>query len=634
MRRLWWVGLAAFAVAACSEGGGTQPDVGPIPDEGPVADEGPAPTDADVATPGDADQDVAEDAADTGDAPDVETPPPPSPWQRLQLGADGDLHRVRFLGEHGFRVVGDNGTILRRLGAGWVREWAPAGLGALRDAIQWGKGLSVVGDGGAWLHRAQTGAWEAWEPNLTTDLNGLATLDDALFAVGDAGTIMRLDDAGFSYELNEEGVDLLAAAGVGGDAFAVGTDGVVMRRVAGDSWFTDAAVPAESTLHAVFALDPANVWAVGAGGLVLHFTGGWEIETTNDDSARDLFAVSAGGGRVLAVGDAGAFLERKSSGKWGVAIDVKGPLLGGHSYQGVAVGGDLIVAGGVEGAMQVKQLPDGGFVDQGSGPASAILDIATRDGEAVAVGQDGLLVAVGPDGFGALDSGVTTPLFGAEIDSEGTRWAVGADGTLLRAKPGFATESLNAKTPVELRAITEIDPGWLLAVGEAGTALLIDGAGGSASAEQTGEVYDLLDVFADSQGATAVGRQGLVLRREGGDWSVVPTGVQVDLHAGARAGDLTVVAGAQGTVVSWSPGEAPKVTIAHPSAVYYGVSAAADGSAVLVGWSGAVHRFADQQITVMEPPTGAALFSVGRLDDALIMGGGNAELWTFSGDEP
>lgn len=68
-------------------------------------------------------------------------------------------------------------------------------------------------------------------------------------------------------------------------------------------------------LGGVFSVAPDDVWAVGAGGTVLHYDGCWHVEPS--PTSAGLRAVwAAPGGVVFAVGEARTIVRRSASGTW------------------------------------------------------------------------------------------------------------------------------------------------------------------------------------------------------------------------------------------------------------------------------------------------------------------------------
>ena len=618
--RAGWIPLLALGCGGTS----SSPATGPSDAAAEVAVEVAALPDVlDVAAP---DEEAPPDVSAEDVALDV-APPPPAGWQRVELGAAGDLHTVRFL-SGGFQAAGDGGTILRPIGDGWVREWTPIDAQSISDLAA----SDAVGLGGTWLTRGADGAWHA-VATTTVDLHGAATLGADTLAVGAGGVILRRTGPTLVPEASGVTSDLLAVTAIGDDlAVAVGQGGVALHRQGGATWQQVQAAPPDVTLRGVHALGPKDVWAVGSTGSVYRFTGEWQAEPTAD--TRDLFAID-GGTSLLAVGDAGAFLVRAADGGWGIAVDVQGPLYTARRYEGVAAGGDRIVAAGEGGALQVKHLPKGPSLDASSRPASAIRDLAVHGDEAVAVGDDGLAVRLGPSGYGAIDSGTTADLLGLDIAPIGTIWAVGVGGTLVRLQDGAPPVSIATGTSADLHAVRLLGDGSAIVVGAAGVVLHVSASGAKVESEPTPTGEDLLDVFSEGATLVAVGRGGTILRRESGTWTSMDAGVAADLHAGDSDGSNAVVVGDFGTIVRWSDGGVPTASAADPAAFYAAVDVDQDGAATVVGWAGAlVHLDASGATSPLEAPTSTPLYATARLAGRLLVGGANGELWTYLTEGP
>ena len=640
---------------------------------------------------------------DSTDVADGEEPPPSTGWTALSLGATGRLHKVRFLGEHGFRLVGEDGCILRELGTGWIRAWTPYDTPTIRDVTALGSALHSVGDAGTWLRRDSVGAWQPWPSAVTSDFRGLTVLEGALYAVGTNGTAVRRDGETFSYELNVPDYDLLGLASIGADLYAPATGGLVLRRIwkatdcvegdedlciacqddsdcsagmcrtmAGESsprctrpcgnegaaacpaemecfeateeaycrptpdfqWFHTAVAAPDINLRAAYALDPLNVWVVGDQQNIAHFNGQWTLESAPEEDSTALYAVAGGGGRLLSTGNKGTFLQRTAAGEWAPVHDVEGPLLVHYDYAGIAIGGDRIVAAGADGAMQIKQLPEGPFLDGYARPNATIRDIARSGDTTVAVGDDGLLVWMDALGFGALESGTQETLHAAHFDEEGRLWVVGTGGTVLhRNDDGIVL--IDSGTAATLYGLTTLPNGLILAVGQAGIALRFDPDTLTVAMEDTQQSWDLFDVFLDGGIPTSVGAHGTLLQRIGGSWEPIPSGTAADLHAGASNGTQALVVGTSGTILRWgSGGAAVASTVLDPTVIYYDVSVSDDGSAHLVGWAGALHHVDPSGlVSELESPTADALYTVNPTETGWLIGGGQAALWTYTPEE-
>ncbi|WP_404370639.1 hypothetical protein ACIHQR_10820 [Corallococcus coralloides] len=101
------------------------------------------------------------------------------------------------------------------------------------------------------------------------------------------------------------------------DGWAVGEDGFI-QHWDGARW-TRVASGTLTPLHDVHALSPTDVWAVGAGGTVLHSTTGGAFSPVSSGTTRDLNSVwAAGPGDIWAVGAGGTVRRDRGSGFQGV----------------------------------------------------------------------------------------------------------------------------------------------------------------------------------------------------------------------------------------------------------------------------------------------------------------------------
>ncbi len=686
--------LLLLASAACSSSEGTT-----AASDAPAAD-GAAPdssggTSSDV-LPGDLPGDSPGNADNGG-------PLAERVWQAIPLGASGDLLRVRHLGRLGFRVTGVGGTILRRQGLGWVREWAPADAPEVHDAAAFGEGAVAVGAEGTWLVRSEgTGAWQEQDPGVTVDLLGVEGLLHSAVGVGAKGMIVRWDGESFGQELSGITTSLRAVRKTSGDsAYAVGDVGMAVRRVASPApceapaeplcapcgedaecgergkcvalpgeteerctvlcgggrepcpkgfvcndpeegghcvprpshtWIAQQASPSDVSLRDLFVLDSSTMWAVGGRGTIMRYDGSqWKLELSNDAQKRALHGVHGGAGFLVAAGEDGLFLRRESTAKWSLVEDIRGPLLGAHSYFGVAQGATRVVAAGEDGALQVKELPDGPFVDEDSAPFGAVRDLAFSGERGAAVGDDGLLVLFGPDGYGAYESGTDEDLLAVCAADESIFFAAGRAGTLLAVVEGVGVDSVDTGVSDDLHGIVKLASGEVLAVGVGGTALRLDSNTGKVSVEPTPDARDLHDVFLDAAGVpTAVGQQGAFLLKHGDTWVPQAAGTSLDLLAGASGGGRNVVAGAHGVVLAWADGEEPAALREEPGTFYYAVEVDEAGYAAVAGWAGAFLRVgSDGGVAEVEGPTRDTLYALARRGGDLVAGGDSGGVWAF-----
>lgn len=180
-----------------------------------------------------------------------------------------DLNAVAILAD-GAIAVGQRGTVLRQVAAGWGPyarglEEDLLGLAAFSAASAW-----AVGTGGA-TYRLEDAGWRPVPSGVTATLRAVAggSVDDVV-AAGDGGTVLRFDggwnrvDIGFAGTLRA----VARAAGrtwVGGDGGAVYamTQAGAERRLIGTS----------CTIRGIFARGD-EVWLVGSDG---PFSGVWRL---------------------------------------------------------------------------------------------------------------------------------------------------------------------------------------------------------------------------------------------------------------------------------------------------------------------------------------------------------------------
>lgn len=162
--------------------------------------------------------------------------------------------------------------------------------------------------------------------NTVQNLNGLwvRSLSDVL-AVGDAGTILVSDQsagdgaASWSAVTSNTAEHLYAVTsvlrGADHDYYAVGANGTILRRVGGSGEFSAMTSPVGTALRAIFAIDSANVLAVGDGGRIVRFDGvSWD--TVSSGTAQDLYTIGASADTIFVGGTGGTLLVSVGGGTW------------------------------------------------------------------------------------------------------------------------------------------------------------------------------------------------------------------------------------------------------------------------------------------------------------------------------
>ncbi|MCS6915473.1 MAG: hypothetical protein RMK29_14635 [Myxococcales bacterium] len=409
-----------------------------------------------------------------------------------------------------FYVVGTTGRIYRVRGTIWQRE--AQDLTTVYLGGVWGQGAGAeqevyaVGAGGRVLHRRKGGTWVIEADGLTTQqLNAVTGAGGAVYAVGDGGTVLRGQGGTWTVERTPVSANLTAVWGAGDEVFALGQRGTVLRRSAGAWHVENIALTSEHlaaawgtvrggqvTLYAVgnlgtvlrrelatwtqlssritsrplssvWARSADEVYAVGAGGLILRRRGtsplgAWTTEgegvTHEDLSAVAGWAATREGGEaeVYAVGAAGTIL-RRLAGQW----VLEGAVLTGQDLTAVWVGPDAVFAVGRGGRIARKQdgrwsleaLPAGvpavdllGVWGTGAGPGLVVY----------AVGAGGLILRRSQGVWAREGDGLTTDalvsVFGRSAEDV---YVLGNRSTALRRQGGsWVVEplQLGGRTPV------------------------------------------------------------------------------------------------------------------------------------------------------------------------------------------
>ncbi|MEZ4265197.1 MAG: hypothetical protein R3F39_02375 [Myxococcota bacterium] len=220
-------------------------------------------------------------------------------------------------------AVGLAGLILHWDGVGWKKIPSPVGIGL---ETVWGVSSNDVysaGQNGSIIHWDGT-AWSIAASQTTEHLRGVfGSADTDVWAVGGGGVIMR--QAGLAWaavsiaplELRDGStrlvVDTLHAVwGIASDdVWAVGANGQIVHWD-GETW-SSRDPQFGITLRGVYGLSADDVWAVGNEGHVLHWDGqAWTPWETG--SVATLYAIHGDGqGQVYAVGDLGTVLRLDAS---------------------------------------------------------------------------------------------------------------------------------------------------------------------------------------------------------------------------------------------------------------------------------------------------------------------------------
>jgi hypothetical protein len=466
-----------------------------------------------------------------GDGPRGDGGPPPLTglcrsgfcWER-PLPQGSALRGIAGRGTDVF-FVGAAGTILRYDSSGQWHSYE-TGTGARFHAIwRTGAGLLLAGGPGVRQLPAGASAWTNPAAGFTTSVGGLWGIGDDMFASCGSGKIFHgtspydswtAQDAGASEDL--EGISG-ASSGSEIGVFAAGYGGTVRRSAGDGSW---AVVPSGTTadLQAVWGVSPGEAVAVGDSGTILRCT---TALCSNDVAGlgvtNNLSAVWGNSSYLLAAGASGQVFRRDTAGTWkqtaatgtGRTIETiwgeKDVFLAGSAgvvlrYDGAA----FRAIGGIA--------PDTGKPITGT----SLEDVWSDGAETCAVGDDGLVLRRAGTAW-ARETAPDLDLFAV--------WdgiAVGEGGSILRREPAGAWTKMDSPAAATLYGIwRDRATGLGFAVGSGGALLRLEG--GIWSVVASGVSLDLLDVHGSGPAnVVAVGAGGVILRFDG-SWRQVGQGV-------------------------------------------------------------------------------------------------------------
>lgn len=447
--------------------------------------------------------------------------------------------------------------------AAWRRATVtPPGL--LLEAQVTGGTLWLLGSSGT-LMALRDGAFVQGEiPRTDLELWGIATHRTGLVAVGQNGVILESDD-GLAWRLVTSGT----TAGLfdvtcrdDGRCLAVGTGGTLLVRE-GNSW-EPATSPTTLNLFAVQPTEDGAFLVVGDGGTLLAgdglrfapvpirgprenlrafagrgdrlAVGGWSSlvlasrpEWTAALVGSRLFAVHAPtDGPAIAVGAAGAALERGTDGAWhSLALPAEATLYGidGPSAH------DRLVVGDSGTVLQLR----GGVWRREGAPRRDLLRAVWYDGlRAMVVGAEGAALAREGSGWQGIATGTSVSFRDLDGRAWEDLWAVGDSGAVRRFDGTRWHPVAVPVPPVTLRGVHARRGREVWIVGDSGTIARFDGSAWRAIPPPAME--DLRVVTQLGEAVLVAGASGTVWQRRGASWVVVSQ-TTPGFILGASAGD-------------------------------------------------------------------------------------------------
>jgi hypothetical protein len=509
-------------------------------------------------------------AACGGDDP-VQAPPPsgcapPSAgawaWQH-PLPQGNPIRAIDGITEFDIWAVGAGGEVLRWRGIDWSLHSRPVTTplyGVLSPAAG---DVHVVGAGGVIL--ALSGDVLAPVPSPTTrDLRAIWGESSAdMFAVGHGGRILRNTGAGWSEVITGATGDLYAMWGLPKvhEIYAVGAGGTVVHFDGVSTW----TVPPPFTsanLYGVWADKPFDWFTVGEGGEIWRNRGaGWTPMAS--PTTANLYGIFGGDSAyVFAVGDADSVLFFDGD-RWSFCHSA-GPCLrnpvsrlnGGWSRlcalpfaapevprAPLHCSLSLIVgAGGIVGAYDVF----GNYSPQTDAQTYAPLRgvHGRAAGDCYTVGDGGVILHGDGVDWEARTSGVSERLSAVWVVSAGRIVAVGDGGRILESVDGMTWTPMASNTSADLTCVWAAPTGEMFAAGD-GVVLRHD-QGWQVQAVTTGGWAGMWGFSPED--VTVVGAGGLIAHFDGTGWSAGATQVSLAAVWGSAPGALWAV-GVGGTIL-------------------------------------------------------------------------------------
>lgn len=246
----------------------------------------------------------------SGDSGDTSDTAGAAVWDQYRIETSSTLNGVYASGD-GVYVVGSDGY-------GWVGgtdEWAyltPDVDGEDFNGL-WGQGvgdslaLAAVANTGR-IARYSAGTWTTDDLDDVGDYFGIGgSGPNALIAVG-WGRALHFDGTTWTAETLPANENLNDVYALADDAFAVGEEGVILKRGGGGVWTAESS-GVTASFNSIAGSAMNDVWAVGDLGTAVHYDGSsWSVVATGiDETLWGVFVPEAG--TAFAVGNNGTALS-------------------------------------------------------------------------------------------------------------------------------------------------------------------------------------------------------------------------------------------------------------------------------------------------------------------------------------
>lgn len=431
---------------------------------------------------------------------------------------------------------------------------------------------------------------------------------DTGYAVGDLGTIIKTDDGGNSWTLQNSGTEknlesvYFVDTSIG---YSVGDGGVILKTTNGGIEWTVNQVPGVfNTLYLVNFFNPDNGYIVGSNGVIRKTTnGGVDWINQNSTVTSTLFAASfVNSDTGFVVGSSGKILKT---------------INGGIVWE-------------PQDSQTIISLYSVYFVDADTG---------------YVVGSSGFLAKTTNGGFtwDTLNQLPSSVLWSIYFTDTNTGYAVGSPGTIFRTSNGGVNwELLNSGTNVELLSTCFVNSNIGFCVGWDGAILKTANAGDEWISQRSGFTTEIYDVFFTSEtNGYAVGEQGSIFKTtdKGINWESQFSGVSSYLYSTHFVdADTGYVVGSSGTILKTKDGTNWASKVSGVATILYSVHFPTARIGYAVGWSGKILKttnYGNDWLSQTSPTT-SALNSVYFIDTNIgyAVGTGGTILKTTSGGTP
>ena len=342
-----------------------------------------------------------------------------------------ELFDLQLSGEYGV-VAGENNTVLLRDHDGW-RNFSP-------PSTSWFYGVDIQSDGMAWIcgdlgkiFRYDLENWTEFSSGSTTTFKDIEMVNSEMgWVVGLYGTVRQFDGTSWQY-VNSHTSRFLRhiSAYSPNTAWAVGDLGTIIYW--NGTQFNVETNLTSATLRGVLAISETEAWAVGNTGTVLHCVDNvWSLENYPELGDQDLKAITQDHEGTLWVTGTDGFIAYLENGIWvSIVEDFTGAQTDIYDVEYHFIQ-DHVFLSGERGAMWVSS--PSGFIPYISGTSAEIYRMFIEtDGTFWATGSRGLVIRDSGSGWETLNPATTDDFHDIYVMNGSNVWAAGghSDGTCV-----------------------------------------------------------------------------------------------------------------------------------------------------------------------------------------------------------